>query len=120
MENPKRANGERWPCLSGAAMSHGLILKISAQPGRRDEIVAVIQSSFDWLRTLGCVQFNIGISADDDVTIWVSEVWLSNEHHESASKLPEYRASLKKAAAMRDGDPNVWVTTVVDYRGVSD
>ncbi|WP_222720768.1 hypothetical protein [Actinomadura sp. HBU206391] len=41
---------------------------------------------------------------DDDVTIWVSEVWKSAQHHEASLRLSETRAAIGRAMPMLTGD----------------
>ncbi|WP_198041429.1 putative quinol monooxygenase [Micromonospora chokoriensis] len=54
-------------------MSYGYIGSMKAKPGFRDDVVDILLSGADGLRTVGCDLYVVGVSNTDDVTIWVSE-----------------------------------------------
>jgi len=67
------------------------------QPGRRDEVVAILLSGADGLRAAGCQLYAVGVSEADDRTIWVSEIWATREQHDASLQLPETRAAIGQA-----------------------
>ncbi|MET8955689.1 putative quinol monooxygenase [Streptomyces sp. NPDC004393] len=70
-------------------MTYGCIASMKTQPGSRDEVVSILLSAADGLREAGCHLYLVGPSHDDDVTIWVTEVWQTKEHHDASQELPE-------------------------------
>ncbi|TYC22450.1 antibiotic biosynthesis monooxygenase [Micromonospora sp. MP36] len=85
-------------------MSYGYIGSMEAKPGHRDDVVAILLSGVDGLRQAGCELYAVGVSNTDDVTIWVSEVWQSKEHHDASLTLPETRAAIARAMPMLTGE----------------
>ncbi|MCW3814355.1 antibiotic biosynthesis monooxygenase [Micromonospora sp. DR5-3] len=77
---------------------------MEAKPGHRDDVVAILLSGVDGLRQAGCELYAVGVSNTDDVTIWVSEVWQSKEHHDASLTLPETRAAIARAMPMLTGE----------------
>lgn len=100
-------------------MSYGYIGSMKTQPGRRDEVVAILLSGSAGLRAAGCDLYVVGVSPTDDVTIVVSEVWASKEHHDASLRLPETVAAIEKAMPMLTGEFSSQETTVVGGLGVT-
>jgi quinol monooxygenase YgiN len=94
-------------------MSYGYIASMTAKPGCRDDVVAILVSGADGLRQAGCHLYVVSAAATDDVTIWVSEVWRSKEHHDASLQLPETRAAIGKAMPMLTGEFTGQELTVV-------
>jgi quinol monooxygenase YgiN len=85
-------------------MTYGCIASMRTQPGSRDEVVSILLSAADGLREAGCDLYVVGLSHDDDVTIWVTEVWQTKEHHDASLELPEAKAAISKAMPMLTGE----------------
>jgi quinol monooxygenase YgiN len=85
-------------------MPYGYIGSMKAQPGKRDEVVAILLAGVDGLKRVGCSQYTVGVATDDDVTIWASEVWESREAHETSLELPETKEAIAKAMPMLTPD----------------
>jgi quinol monooxygenase YgiN len=85
-------------------MPYGYLGSMKAKPGHRDDIVKILLSGADGLRAAGCQLYVVGVAGSDDVTIWVSEVWSSKEHHDASLQLPETRAAIGSAMPMLTGE----------------
>jgi quinol monooxygenase YgiN len=85
-------------------MTYGCIASMRTRAGSRDEVVSVLLGAADGLREAGCDLYIVGRSDDDDVTIWVTEVWQTKEHHDASLELPEARAAIGKAMPMLTGE----------------
>ena len=85
-------------------MTYGCIASMRTQPGSRDEVVSILLSAADGLREAGCDLYVVGLSHDDDVTIWVTEVWQTKEHHDASLELPEAKSAISKARPMLTGE----------------
>ncbi|HEY7857625.1 MAG TPA: putative quinol monooxygenase [Candidatus Nanopelagicales bacterium] len=85
-------------------MTYGYIGSMKTKPGQRDAVVSLLLSGVDGLREIGCRSYVVGVSGDDDVTIWVSEVWESKAHHDDSLALPAVRAAIATAMPMLTGE----------------
>ncbi|MBB3099513.1 quinol monooxygenase YgiN [Actinoplanes campanulatus] len=74
------------------------------RPGHREEVVSILLGGADGLRAAGCHVYVVGVSDDDDQTIWVNEVWESKEHHDASLRLPETRAAIATAMPLLTGE----------------
>lgn len=82
---------------------YGYIGSMKAHPGRRAEVVELLVQGADALRAVGCFQYTVGVAADDEVTLWVSEVWESREAHDASLQLPTAREAIARAMPMLAG-----------------
>lgn len=94
-------------------MPYGYINSMKAKPGRRDEVVAILLGGLDGLAAAGALQYTVAVDPADEVTIWVSEVWESEERHAASLELPETRAAIAKAMPMLSGEFGPRVETSV-------
>jgi len=85
-------------------MSYGYIGSMKTQPGRRDEVVAILISGLDRLKEMGCTEYTVGASVTDEVTIWTSEVWDDKTHHDATLQLPEVKEAIAQAMPMLTGE----------------
>src|SRR5690348_7557298 len=85
-------------------MAYGYLNAITTRPGHRDEVVKILLGGADGLRGAGCLLYVVGVDDSDEVTIRVSEVWQSREHHDASLRLPETRAAIAAAMPMLTGE----------------
>ncbi|GGN42479.1 antibiotic biosynthesis monooxygenase [Actinoplanes campanulatus] len=85
-------------------MRHGYFGTMRTRPGHREEVVSILLGGADGLRAAGCHVYVVGVSDDDDQTIWVNEVWESKEHHDASLRLPETRAAIATAMPLLTGE----------------
>jgi quinol monooxygenase YgiN len=95
-------------------MSYGYIGSMMAKPGKRDEVIAIMLSGVEGLRSAGCLQYTVGASADDHVTIWTCEVWGTKDEHDASLRLPEAKESIDRAMSLLAGD---FTRVETDVRG---
>jgi len=95
-------------------MAYGYIGSMKTQPGKRDEVIAIMLSGVDGLRAAGCLQYTVGAASTDDVTIWTCEVWGTKEEHDASLRLPETREAIARAMPLIAGD---FTRTETDVRG---
>lgn len=81
-------------------MAYGCIVSMRALPGRREEVVEILVGAVAGLRDVGCAQYTVAVDTQDEVTIWVSEVWGSKEQHDGSLELPEVKESIARAMPM--------------------
>ena len=99
-------------------MRYGYLGSMTTKAGHRAEVVDILVSGADGLRAAGCELYVVSVDDADDVTIWVSEVWLSKEHHDASLRLPETKAAIARAMPMLTGEFTSREVTVVGGLGV--
>ena len=72
-------------------------------PGRRDELVATLTQRSDLLRELGCTAYEVGVNDDEPDTVFVIELWISEESHRRSLEHPEVQASIAAARPILSG-----------------
>ena len=85
-------------------MAYGYLATMRTKPGNRDEVVRILLSGVDGLRTAGCQVYAVSVSDTDPDLIWVSEVWQSKEHHDVSLQLPATKAAIAQAMPMLTGE----------------
>jgi quinol monooxygenase YgiN len=85
-------------------MRYGYIGSMKVRPGHRDKVVDILVGGADGLRAAGCHLYAVTVAADDDVTIWVTEVWDSKQHHDDSLQLPETQAAIATVMPMLSGE----------------
>jgi quinol monooxygenase YgiN len=98
---------------------YGYIGSMRTKPGHRDEVVSILVSGADGLRTAGCHAYIVGVSSTDDDAIWVTEVWQSKQHHDDSLQMPEVKAAIGTAMPMLTGEFTSQEVTVIGGLGVS-
>lgn len=74
---------------------YGLIGSFNAQPGKRDELVALMTGSVGEMP--GCRSYVVGIDAKDPDKLWVTEVWDSADAHKASLQIPAVAETINKA-----------------------
>ncbi len=88
---------------------HGLIGRILAAPGRRDDLVAVLIENEGGMP--GCFSYVIAEDQENPDAIWVTEVWDSAESHLASLKLPAVQAAIARGRPLIAGFDNRVETT---------
>jgi quinol monooxygenase YgiN len=86
---------------------------LGTAPGKRDELVAHLTQRSDTLREIGCLAYEVGINDDDADTVFVVELWESEEAHTASLALPEVQASIAAARPLLSGTFGGFRFTVV-------
>ncbi|WP_250003859.1 putative quinol monooxygenase [Actinoplanes sp. M2I2] len=98
-------------------MPYGYIASMRTRPGHRDEVAAILTGGADGLRAAGCHLYLVGLAADDEETLWVTELWESKEHHDASLRLPETREAIARARPMLTGEFTSRETTIAGGLG---
>jgi len=64
---------------------YGLIAKLTALPGKRDEFISIVSAAT--VDMPGCYSYVMAKDAADENTIWVTEVWDSEQSHDASLTL---------------------------------
>lgn len=71
---------------------YGLIGKLTAVPGRRDELIEIL---LDGTREMpGCLSYVIARDPADGDAIWITEVWDGQASHHASLALPAVQAAI--------------------------
>ncbi|QCR18434.1 putative quinol monooxygenase [Agrococcus sp. SGAir0287] len=73
-------------------------------PGRRDELVALLTRPSDELASIGCLRYDVGVAHDHPDTVFVAELWMSQEAHAASLGLPSVRAAIEEAMPLLSGE----------------
>jgi quinol monooxygenase YgiN len=100
-----------------AAGMYGLIGKMTAVPGQRDALVAILLDGVSGMP--GCLSYVVATDPGDADAIWISEVWDSEASHKASLALPSVRAAIAKGRPLIAGFGNSTVTTPVGGHGLT-
>jgi quinol monooxygenase YgiN len=73
---------------------HGLIGKMTAADGKRDELIAILVQGTKEMP--GCLSYVVAKDPADATTIWVTEVWEDEASHKASLSLPAVREAIAK------------------------
>ena len=76
---------------------------LGATPGRRDELVAHLTRFTPSLAEAGCLLYEVGVSDDEPDTVFVAELWTSQDAHRASLQLPEVQAAIAEARPLLSG-----------------
>jgi quinol monooxygenase YgiN len=79
---------------------YGLIGKLHAVPGGRDELAALLG---EMGKMPGCRSYVVALDPEDPEALWVTEVWDSIEAHRASLELPAVREAIAAGAPMIAG-----------------
>ena len=73
-------------------------------PGRRDDLVAHLTRRSEVLREIGCLTYEVGVDDDHPDTVYVIELWESEDAHAASLALPDVQASIAAARPLLSGE----------------
>lgn len=80
---------------------YGLIGRMLAAPGKREELLAIMLEGNDAMA--GCLSYVIARDPTSDDGIWITEVWDSRESHGASLHLPHVQATIARARPLIAG-----------------
>jgi quinol monooxygenase YgiN len=86
---------------NGAVRMYGLIGKINAAPGKRDELIAILLEGVVGMP--GCVSYIVAKDPNDEGAIWVTEVWDTRASHEASLSLPSVQEAMARGRPLIAG-----------------
>jgi quinol monooxygenase YgiN len=95
----------------GASVMYGLIAKLTTVPGKRDELIAILEKGTRDMP--GCLSYILAKDAADENMIWVTEIWDSAASHEASLSLASVKDSIVKGKPLITGFERVAVTNPV-------
>lgn len=73
---------------------YGLIGKISAAPGQREALAAILLEGTASMP--GCLSYIVATDPKDQDGLWITEVWESQESHQASLGLPAVQSAIAK------------------------
>ena len=95
----------------------GLIGKMIAAAGKRDELVAILLEGVADMP--GCLSYIVANDTSDANAIWITEVWDSEASHAASLSLPSVKAAIAKGRPLIAGFGDRIVTTPVGGHGLA-
>lgn len=96
---------------------YGLIGKMSASPGKRDELADAMLAGVQSMP--GCFSYVIATDPADPDALWITEVWDSKESHAASLQLPSVKAAIAKGRPLIAGFSNHVETTPIGGHGLA-
>ncbi|WP_017580644.1 putative quinol monooxygenase [Nocardiopsis valliformis] len=84
-------------------MTFANVVTLETQPGRRDEVVAILSRRNPQLDETGCLLYEVGTSEERPDTVFVAELWESAQAHRAALELDSVRAAIAEARPLMTG-----------------
>ena len=95
---------------------YGLIGKMSAKPGQRDALQAILLENDGGMP--GCLSYVIAQDPSDPDALWITEVWDDQASHGASLALPAVQHAIAMARPLIAGFSNRVVTTPVGGIGL--
>lgn len=95
---------------------YGLIGKMTAVEGKRDELIAVLLDGVAGMP--GCLSYVVATDPADAHAIWITEVWDSQASHQASLTLPAVQAAIGKGRPLIAAFAPGTVTTPVGGHGL--
>lgn len=78
----------------GGRKLYGLIGKMTAVEGKRDELIAILLQGTGEMP--GCMSYIVAKDPADATSVWVTEVWEDEASHQASLSLPAVREAIAK------------------------
>lgn len=99
-----------------SAGMHGLIGKMRAVAGKRDELIAILLEGTGSMP--GCLSYIVATDPADADAIWITEVWDSEASHRASLQLHAVRDAITRGRPLIAGFDSQTVTTPVGGVGL--
>lgn len=103
--------------LSKGKQMYGLIGKMTAVAGKRDELISILLEGVAGMP--GCLSYVVAKDPADADAIWITEVWDSEESHKASLSLPSVRQAIARGKPLIAGFSNSTVTEPVGGHGLT-
>ena len=71
---------------------YGIIGKIIANPGERDNLIGILLGGTQDMP--GCIQYVVSKDAEEDDALWITEFWKDQESHQASMSLPSVQEAI--------------------------
>jgi quinol monooxygenase YgiN len=105
------------PGVYGETKMYGLIGKMLAVEGKRDELIAILLKGTE--KMPGCLSYVIAKDLKDGNAIWITEVWDSKESHAASLEIPAVQTAISNGRVMIAGFGERFETEPVGGHGIA-
>ncbi|MCA0378889.1 MAG: antibiotic biosynthesis monooxygenase [Actinobacteria bacterium] len=77
---------------------------LGALPGKRNDLIAILTRPNEEMRRSGCLFYEVGINDDEPDTVFIAELWESEEAHRASLQLDSVRAAIAEARPLLSGE----------------
>ena len=96
-------------------MTYALLNELTTKPGARDEVVGhLVESGAVFDDDPECLLYLVSSPADESTTIWVVDLWTSEDAHARALRDPSLQPHVEATLPLLEGMPE---QTPLDVRG---
>ena len=95
---------------------YGLIGRIVAHPGRRDELAAILAPGAGGMP--GCLSYVVAEDPQNTDALWITEVWTDQAAHRASLQLAAVQAAIARGRPLIAGFDNRVETTVLGGVGL--
>ena len=95
---------------------YGLIAKMTAVAGKRDELATILLSGTGSMP--GCLSYVIAADPTESDALWITEVWESAEQHKASLALPAVKDAIAKGRPLIAGFSDRHETTPLGGQGL--
>jgi quinol monooxygenase YgiN len=99
------------PGPQGARIMYGLIAKLTAVPGKRDELIRMLGEGTKNMP--GCLSYILAKDSVDENAVWVTEIWGSAASHDASLTLTTVKDTIARTKPLVAGFEKVAVTNPV-------
>lgn len=86
--------------------AYGCYVKFTAQPGQRDALVEHLLSAATFVeKAAGCELYIINTSPTEPESVWVTEVWRSQQEHDASLTTFGAQAAIAQVLPLLAGSP---------------
>ena len=96
---------------------YGLIGKMRAQPGKRDDLAAILLKGTGAMP--GCLSYVVANDTVDADALWITEVWQDDASHKASLQLPEVQAAIAEGRPLIAGFESQIITAPLGGVGLS-
>lgn len=107
-----------WAAPLETGAMYGLIGKMTAVPGQRDALIAILLEHEGDDAMPGCLSYVVATDPADADAIWITEVWDSKASHDASLTLPSVRQAITRARPLIAGFSDNHVITPVGGVGL--
>lgn len=104
--------------IGEAAEMYGLIGKIVAIQGRRQELADILLMGIGGMP--GCLSYVVANDSEDEDALWVTEVWDAETSHQASLDLPSVQEAIRQGRPLIAGFGERFVTTPLGGHGLAE
>lgn len=87
--------------------------RMTALPGRRDELIALLLDGFRASGDGGLLAYSINAAFDDPDTIWLTQLWTDREAHDATTRSEQIAALTRQVPPLLAQQPEGFYGDVV-------